>query len=110
MDGNKWRLLIKEEKKQTRVVKGEGINEVNFDNDEFSKVFGHDKGSRTRGISSNKSKKQLQRTCIAKALLQQASSSSNFELKGEMNEMKSSLANAMGVLKENSLCKMFGNA
>ncbi|KAF9608567.1 hypothetical protein IFM89_009999 [Coptis chinensis] len=80
---------------------GEGsVMEVNFDNDEFSKVFGHDKGSRTRGISSNKSKKQLQRTCIAKALLQQASSSSNFELKGEMNEMKSSLANVMGVLKD----------
>ncbi|KAF9614281.1 hypothetical protein IFM89_017144, partial [Coptis chinensis] len=38
--------------------------------------------------------------CIAKALLQQASSSSNSELKGEMNEVKSSLANVMGVLKD----------
>ncbi|KAF9594387.1 hypothetical protein IFM89_030989 [Coptis chinensis] len=49
---------------------GEGsVMEVDFDNDEFFEVFGPDKGSRTRGISSNKSKKQLQRTCIAKALL-----------------------------------------
>ncbi|KAF9621795.1 hypothetical protein IFM89_028233 [Coptis chinensis] len=79
---------------------GEGsVMEVDFDNDELSEVFGPDKGSRTRGISSNKSKKQLQRTGIAKALLQQASSSSNSELKGEMNEVKSSLANVMGVLK-----------
>ncbi|KAF9596525.1 hypothetical protein IFM89_012256, partial [Coptis chinensis] len=74
--------------------------EVDFDNDELSKVFGPNKGSRTHGISSNKSKKQLQRTGIAKALLQQASSSSNSELKGEMNEVKSSLANVMGVLKD----------
>ncbi|KAF9622566.1 hypothetical protein IFM89_032131 [Coptis chinensis] len=73
--------------------------EVDFDNDELSEVFGPDKGSRRRGISSNKSKKQLQRTGIAKALLQQASSSSNSELKGEMNEMKSSLSNVIGVLK-----------
>ncbi|KAF9618558.1 hypothetical protein IFM89_002253, partial [Coptis chinensis] len=79
---------------------GEGsVMEVDFDNDELSEVFGPDKGSRTRGISSNKSKKQLQRTGIAKALLQQASSSSNSELKGEMNEMKSSLSNVIGVLK-----------
>ncbi|KAF9622438.1 hypothetical protein IFM89_031241 [Coptis chinensis] len=73
--------------------------EVDFNNDELSEVFGPDKGSRTRGISSNKSKKQLQRTDIAKALLQQASSSSNSKLKGEMNEMKSFLSNVMGVLK-----------
>ncbi|KAF9611374.1 hypothetical protein IFM89_031386 [Coptis chinensis] len=58
------------------------------------------KRSRTHGISSNKSKKQLQRTGIAKALLHQASSSSNSKLKGEMNEMKSSLSNVMGVLKD----------
>ncbi|KAF9600129.1 hypothetical protein IFM89_003813 [Coptis chinensis] len=62
MDGNKWRLLIKEEKKQAG---GEGI---------------------------------------AKALLQQANSSSNYELKGEMNEMKSSLVNVMGVLKMKKAC------
>ncbi|KAF9598888.1 hypothetical protein IFM89_032742 [Coptis chinensis] len=81
-------------------VGGEGsVMEVDFDNDELSEVFGPDKESRTRGISSNKSKKQLQRTGIAKALLQQASSSSNSELKGEMNEMKSSLSNVIGVLK-----------
>ncbi|KAF9588773.1 hypothetical protein IFM89_015500 [Coptis chinensis] len=99
MDGNKWRLLIKEEKKQ--VLRGEAsVMEVDFDNDELSEVFGPDKGSRTRGISSNKSKKQLQRTGIAEALLQQASSSSNSELKGEMNEMKSSLSNVIGVLKD----------
>ncbi|KAF9623324.1 hypothetical protein IFM89_000813 [Coptis chinensis] len=79
---------------------GEGsVMEVDFDNDELSEVFRPDKGGRTRGISSNKSKKQLQCTDIAKALLQQASSSSNSELKGEMNEMKSSLSNGMGVLK-----------
>ncbi|KAF9623979.1 hypothetical protein IFM89_007422 [Coptis chinensis] len=80
---------------------GEGsVMEVDFDNDELSEVFGPDKGSRTRGISSNKSRKQLQHTGITKALLQQASSSSNYELKGEMSEMKSSLANVMGMLKE----------
>ncbi|KAF9593960.1 hypothetical protein IFM89_026456 [Coptis chinensis] len=78
----------------------DSVMEVDFDNDELSEVFGPDKGSRTRGISSNKSKKQLQRTGIAKTLLQQASSSSNSELKGEMNEVKSSLANVMGVLKD----------
>ncbi|KAF9611614.1 hypothetical protein IFM89_033622 [Coptis chinensis] len=84
---------------------GEGsVMEVDFDNDELSQVFGPDKGSRTRGISSNKSKKQLQRTGIAKALLQQANSSSNSELKGEMNEMKSSLVNVMGVLKIKKTC------
>ncbi|KAF9589591.1 hypothetical protein IFM89_025874 [Coptis chinensis] len=73
--------------------------EVDFDNDELSKSLGPTKGVELRGISSNKSKKQLQRTGIAKALLQQANSSSNSELKGEMNEMKSSLVNVMGVLK-----------
>ncbi|KAF9625166.1 hypothetical protein IFM89_019872 [Coptis chinensis] len=42
---------------------GEGsVMEVDFDNDELFEVFGPDKGSRTRGISSNKSKKQLQCT------------------------------------------------
>ncbi|KAF9610883.1 hypothetical protein IFM89_025345 [Coptis chinensis] len=94
---NKWRLLIKR-KKASGWWCGR-VMEVDFDNDELSEVFGPDKGSRTRGISSNKSKKQLQRIGIAKALLQQASSSSNSELKGEMNEVKSSLANVMGVLK-----------
>ncbi|KAF9614491.1 hypothetical protein IFM89_018796 [Coptis chinensis] len=75
---------------------GEGsVMEVDFDNDELSEVFGPDKGSRTRGISSNKSKKQLQRMSIAKALLRQASSSSNSKLKGEINEMKSSLSNVI---------------
>ncbi|KAF9593359.1 hypothetical protein IFM89_021763, partial [Coptis chinensis] len=79
---------------------GEGsVMEVDFDNDELSEVFGPNKGSRTRGISSNKSKKQLQRTGIAKALLQQASSSS-IRVEGEMNEMKSSLSNVIGVLKD----------
>ncbi|KAF9612886.1 hypothetical protein IFM89_004302 [Coptis chinensis] len=79
---------------------GEGsVMEVDFDNDELYEVFGLDKGSRTRGINSNKSKKQLQCTGISKALLQQASSSSNSNLKGEMKKMKSSLANVMGVLK-----------
>ncbi|KAF9610350.1 hypothetical protein IFM89_022020 [Coptis chinensis] len=43
--------------------------EVDFDNDELSKSLGPDKGSRTRGISSNKSKKQLQRHDDAMRLL-----------------------------------------
>ncbi|KAF9623725.1 hypothetical protein IFM89_004762 [Coptis chinensis] len=89
----------KRRKETTSRVVRRSVMEVDFDNDELSEVFGPDKGSRTRGISSNKSKKQLQRTGIAKALLQQASSSSNSELKGEMNEMKSSLSNVIGVLK-----------
>ncbi|KAF9587487.1 hypothetical protein IFM89_003426 [Coptis chinensis] len=50
--------------------------------------------------ASHKIRKEASAGGIAKALLQQASSSSNFELKGEMNEMKSSLANVMGVLKD----------
>ncbi|KAF9605598.1 hypothetical protein IFM89_017941 [Coptis chinensis] len=75
------------------------VMEVDFDNNELSEVFGPDKKSRTRGINSRKSKKKLQRTGIVKALLQQASFSSNSELKGEMNEMKTSLSNVMGVLK-----------
>lgn len=46
----------------------------------------------TRGISSNLSKKQLQRTSIAKVMLAQARSTTNSEFKGEMSEMKSSIA------------------
>ncbi|KAF9610909.1 hypothetical protein IFM89_025709 [Coptis chinensis] len=46
-------------------VGGEGsVMEVDFNNDELSEVFGPDKGSRIRGISSNKSKKQLQRQVL----------------------------------------------
>ncbi|KAF9606231.1 hypothetical protein IFM89_023814 [Coptis chinensis] len=102
---NVWNKLMEQveashKRRKEASAGGEGsVMEVDFDNDELSEVFGPDKGSRTRGISSNKSKKQLQRTGIAKALLQQANSSSNSELKGEMNEMKSSLVNVMGVLK-----------
>jgi hypothetical protein len=35
-------------------------------------VFGKDKGSRTRGISSHISNKQVKRTALVKALLEQA--------------------------------------
>ncbi|KAF9623969.1 hypothetical protein IFM89_006696 [Coptis chinensis] len=49
---------------------GEGsVMEVDFDNDELSEVFGPDKGSRTRGISSNKSKKQLQRHVYCQGII-----------------------------------------
>ncbi|KAF9592389.1 hypothetical protein IFM89_014559 [Coptis chinensis] len=77
---NKWRLLIKEEKKQALVVRI--VMEVDFDNDEFMQVFGPDKGSRTRGISSNKSKKQLQRV-LPRHYCKQANSSSILKLKGK---------------------------
>ncbi|KAF9623963.1 hypothetical protein IFM89_006690, partial [Coptis chinensis] len=50
--------------------------------------------------ASHKRRKEGSAGGIAKALLQQANSSSNSELKGEMNEMKSSLVNVMGVLKD----------
>ncbi|KAF9593423.1 hypothetical protein IFM89_022889, partial [Coptis chinensis] len=45
------------------------VMEVDFDNDELSEVFGPDKGSRTRGISSNKSKKQLQRHVYCQGII-----------------------------------------
>ncbi|KAF9594591.1 hypothetical protein IFM89_034213, partial [Coptis chinensis] len=50
--------------------------------------------------ASHKRRKEASAGGIAKVLLQQANSSSNSELKGEMNEMKSSLVNVMGVLKD----------
>ncbi|KAF9610041.1 hypothetical protein IFM89_019769 [Coptis chinensis] len=81
-------------------VGGEGsVMEVDFDNDELSEVFGPDKGSRTRGISSNKSKKQLQRVVLPRHYCKKQALHP-LELKGEMNEMKSSLSNVMGVLKD----------
>ncbi|KAF9613285.1 hypothetical protein IFM89_006784 [Coptis chinensis] len=61
---------------------------------------GADKRNRTRGISSNLSTKQLKRTSIAKVMLAQARSSSNSEFKGEMSEMKSSIARVEGVLMD----------
>ncbi|KAF9624122.1 hypothetical protein IFM89_008060 [Coptis chinensis] len=61
---------------------------------------GADKRNRTHGISSNLSKKQLKHTSIAKVMLAQARSSSNSEFKGEMSEMKSSIARVEGVLMD----------
>ncbi|KAF9625023.1 hypothetical protein IFM89_017072 [Coptis chinensis] len=77
-----------------------GATHLDFDNDELTEVLGADKKSRTRGISSSLSKKQLKRTSIAKVMLAQARSSSNSEFKGEMSEMKSSIARVEGVLMD----------
>ncbi|KAF9591413.1 hypothetical protein IFM89_004111 [Coptis chinensis] len=65
----------------------------------IDQVLGADKRNRTHGISSNLSKKQLKRIQVfAKVMLAQARSSSNSEFKGEMSEMKSSIARVEGVL------------
>ncbi|KAF9602746.1 hypothetical protein IFM89_030634 [Coptis chinensis] len=72
---NVWNKLMEQveashkRRKEASVGGEDSVMEVDFDNDELSEVFGPDKGSRTRGISSNKSKKQLQCIGIAKALL-----------------------------------------
>ncbi|KAF9624506.1 hypothetical protein IFM89_011619 [Coptis chinensis] len=96
---NWWRLLKRKEKMQLQVGEGRATH-LDFDNDELTEVLGADKRSRTRGISFNLSKKQLKRTSIAKVMLAQARSSSNFEFKGEMSEMKSSIARVEGVLMD----------
>ncbi|KAF9618798.1 hypothetical protein IFM89_002666 [Coptis chinensis] len=57
-----------------------------------------DKGSRTRGISSNKSKKQLQRHVLPRHYCNKQALHP-IRVEGEMNEMKSSLSNVIGVLK-----------
>ncbi|KAF9604160.1 hypothetical protein IFM89_003284 [Coptis chinensis] len=90
----------KEKKKKCNYnSSGEGsATHLDFDNDELTEVLGADKRNRTHGISSNLSKKQLKRTSIAKVMLLQARSSSNSEFKGEMSEMKSSIARVEGVL------------
>ncbi|KAF9626281.1 hypothetical protein IFM89_031951 [Coptis chinensis] len=96
---NWWRLLKRKEKNAT--LSGEGsATHLDFDNDELTEVLGADKRNRTRGISSNLSKKQLKRTSIAKVMLAQARSSSNSEFKGEMSEMKSSIARVEDVLMD----------
>ncbi|KAF9626420.1 hypothetical protein IFM89_033239 [Coptis chinensis] len=97
-----WNALMaaqKKEKVQLQVGEAKATH-LDFDNDELTEVLGADKKSRTRGISSNLSKKQLKRTSIAKVMLAQARSSSNSEFKGEMSEMKSSIARVEGVLMD----------
>ncbi|KAF9622433.1 hypothetical protein IFM89_031236 [Coptis chinensis] len=90
-----------QKKRKSATSSGEGsATHLDFDNDELTEVLGADKKSRTRGISSNLSKKQLKRTSIAKVMLAQARSSSNSEFKGEMSEMKSSIARVEGVLMD----------
>ncbi|KAF9611893.1 hypothetical protein IFM89_036676 [Coptis chinensis] len=96
---NWWRLLKRKEKVQLQVERAKATH-LDFDNDEIDQVLGADKKSRTRGISSNLSKKQLKHTSIAKVMLAQARSSSNSEFKGEMSEMKSSIARVEGVLMD----------
>ncbi|KAF9605838.1 hypothetical protein IFM89_018858 [Coptis chinensis] len=90
-----------QKKRKNATSSGEGsATHLDFDNDELTEVLGADKRNRTRGISSNLSKKQLKRTSIAKVMLAQARSSSNSEFKGEMSEMKSSIARVEGVLMD----------
>ncbi|KAF9590823.1 hypothetical protein IFM89_038695 [Coptis chinensis] len=96
---NWWRLLKRKEKNATSSGEGSATH-LDFDNDELTEVLGADKRSRTRGISSNLSKKQLKCTSIAKVMLAQAKSSSNSEFKGEMSEMKSSIARVESVLMD----------
>ncbi|KAF9600349.1 hypothetical protein IFM89_008520 [Coptis chinensis] len=91
----------KEKKRKNATSSGEGsATHLDFDNAELTEVLGADKRNRTRGISSNLSTKQLKHTSIAKVMLAQARSSSNFEFKGEMSEMKSSIARVEGVLMD----------
>ncbi|KAF9616667.1 hypothetical protein IFM89_031531 [Coptis chinensis] len=97
---NWWRLLKRKEKVQLQVESEGSATHLDFDNDELTEVLGADKRNRTRGISSNLSTKQLKRTSIAKVMLAQARSSSNSEFKGEMSEMKSSIARVEGVLMD----------
>ncbi|KAF9615454.1 hypothetical protein IFM89_023560 [Coptis chinensis] len=90
-----------QKKRKNATSSGEGsATHLDFDNDELTEVLGADKRNRTRGISSNLSKKQLKRTSIAKVMLAQARSSSNSEFKGEMSEMKSSITRVEGVLMD----------
>ncbi|KAF9594592.1 hypothetical protein IFM89_034214 [Coptis chinensis] len=90
-----------QKKRKSATSSGEGsATHLDFYNDELTEVLGADKKSRTRGISSNLSKKQLKRTSIAKVMLAQARSSSNSEFNGEMSEMKSSIARVEGVLMD----------
>ncbi|KAF9600765.1 hypothetical protein IFM89_012373 [Coptis chinensis] len=95
---NWWRLLKRKEKVQLQVESG--ATHLDFDNGRIDQSLRSGQKSRTRGISSNLSKKQLKRTSIAKVMLAQARSSSNSEFKGEMSEMKSSIARVEGVLMD----------
>ncbi|PIA31169.1 hypothetical protein AQUCO_05200044v1 [Aquilegia coerulea] len=58
-----------------------------MDTDALAEVFGPEKKTRTRGLTSNASKKQLKYVAIGKALLQQ-SGSSNSNLETQMNGMQ----------------------
>ncbi|KAF9618428.1 hypothetical protein IFM89_001151 [Coptis chinensis] len=101
-----WNALMElveaaQKKRKSATSSGEGsATHLDFDNDELTEVLGADKRNRTRGISSNLSTKQLKRTSIAKVMLAQARFSSNSEFKGEMSEMKSSIARVEGVLMD----------
>ncbi|KAF9613915.1 hypothetical protein IFM89_013162 [Coptis chinensis] len=73
---NKWRLLIKEEKRSKAGGVRAVVMEVDFDNDELSEVFGLTKGVEHVESVPTSLRSNCNVTGIAKALLQQASSSS----------------------------------
>ncbi|KAF9609122.1 hypothetical protein IFM89_013376 [Coptis chinensis] len=71
---------------------GEAVYDITCD--PLAQVFGKDKGSRTRGLSSCMSNKQLQTFAIAEELVEQESSSKS-KLEDELAEVKSTVGNLL---------------
>ncbi|KAF9616808.1 hypothetical protein IFM89_032658, partial [Coptis chinensis] len=71
-----------------------GDADYDITRDPLARVFGKDKGRRTRGYSSCMSNKQVQKFAIAEALLEQESSS-NSKLENELSEVKSTVGNLL---------------
>ncbi|KAF9620172.1 hypothetical protein IFM89_010907 [Coptis chinensis] len=71
---------------------GEAVYDIACD--PLAQVFGKDKGSRTRGLSSCMSNKQLQMFAMAEELVEQESSS-KLKLEDELAEVKSTVGNLL---------------
>ncbi|KAF9609458.1 hypothetical protein IFM89_016457 [Coptis chinensis] len=71
---------------------GEAVYDITCD--PLAQVFGKDKGSRTRGLSSCMSNKQLQTFAIAEELVEQESASKS-KLEDELAEVKSIMGNLL---------------
>ncbi|KAF9595569.1 hypothetical protein IFM89_000706 [Coptis chinensis] len=71
-----------------------GDADYDITRDPLARVFGKDKGRRTRGYSSCMFNKQVQKFAIAEVLLEQESSS-NSKLENELSEVKSTVGNLL---------------
>ncbi|KAF5185378.1 hypothetical protein FRX31_025032 [Thalictrum thalictroides] len=84
-------VKLANERKRRSSLTEEGMEYYeDMDTDALAEVFGPEKSTRTRGVSSHASKKQLEYAARGKILFQQASSS-NSKLEAHMNNVQSQM-------------------